>query len=256
MSQTNGADGAASVQTGANAPTSAGTESTADVTQLATSLAQSMPDVQEHAVQQSLSQAAQAASAQADGAGVPFDPAIHVTGADGKGVTTVRGTWALKRGRKATNAGNAQSVTKSTLGGPAAVTPQQMTQQAQQAATDAKSRAAGVAAAELLFAVGQMIGGEEWSPMQNKALGLDERPVMHSAFGDYFVATGTTDIPPGAALTFCIIAYIAPRFAMPKTQTRFGKIKGAIAQWWVNRKLRKAGLEMQVTAKPTEGAAK
>lgn len=97
--------------------------------------------------------------------------------------------------------------------------------------------------------MGQVVGGEEWAPMHNKAIGLDERAMMHTAFGDYFVASGKTDIPPGAALTFCVLAYAAPRFAMPKTQTRFQKVKSAIVTWWVNRKLRKQGLDVQVQAK-------
>jgi hypothetical protein len=231
--------------------------STADLTTIATALSESMPDVQEHAVAQALAEQAQVQAAQGttDAGGVSFDPSIHITGADGQGVRTVRGTWALKRGRKpGAYVSAADSGKKSTLGGPAAVTPSQLSANAQQQANDAKSRAAGIAAAELLFSVGQMIGGEEWAPMANKAIGMDERPLMHSAFGDYFVATGKTDIPPGAALCFCIVAYAAPRFAMPKTQTRFGKLKSAVVQWWTNRKLRKMGLEAAVTVTTHEPA--
>ena len=232
-------------------------ESTADVEQIATALASSMPDVQEHAVQQAQREQAAANDDTRDKQGAQFDPNIHVTGPDGKGMLTVRGTWAQKRGRKAGNATGvtpSPSVRNSTLGGPAAPASPQAAQLAQQQAQEAQSRAAGVAAAELLFMCGKMIGGEEWEPMQNKAIGMDERTMMHGAFGDYFVASGVKDIPPGAALTFCIVAYIAPRFAMPKTQTRYQKVKGAIVTWWVNRKLRKQGLDVQVQAKPAEAA--
>jgi len=234
-------------------------ESTSNLEQIAASLASSMPDVQEHAVAQAAREAQAANDTDADKAGTPFDPAVHVTGPDGNGVMTVRGTWALKRGRKAGNAGNVTTpgtVRNSTLGGPAAPASPQAMQAAQAAQQEAQSRAAGVAAAEMLFMAGKVIGGEEWEPMQNKSIGLDERAMMHGAFGDYFVASGMKDIPPGAALTFCIIAYAAPRFAMPKTQTRFAKIKGTVVSWWINRKLRKQGIPVQVQAKPAEEAKK
>lgn len=218
---------------------------------IATTLAGSMPDVQEHAVAQAHKEQQVAESAPRDKNGELFDPSRHIVDSSGKPMLTVRGTWTQKRGRKANSAGPAQSGTnsqpqaKSMLGGPAAppVAPDPL------AVQHAQSRAAGVAAAELLFMTGKLIGGEEWEPMQNKALGLDERTLMHGAFGDYFVASGVKDIPPGAALTFCIVAYIAPRFAMPKTQSRFAKIKSGIVTWWVNRKLRKQGLDLQVQAK-------
>jgi hypothetical protein len=239
-----------------DAPTGSA-ESNGNLTQIATELAASMPDVQEHAVAQAQREQQAANDVPRDKSGALFDPATHVTGADGKGTLTVRGTWAQKRGRKAGNAApvtNAGVVRNSTLGGPAAAPTPQALQLAQQQQNEAQSRAAGVAAAEMLFVAGQAIGGEEWAPMLNKAMGLDERTMMHGAFGEYFVKSGTKDIPPGAALTFCIIAYIAPRFAMPKTQTRYQKVKGALVTWWVNRKLRKQGLEVQVQQKPAESA--
>ncbi len=248
MSKENGATGA---------PVD-GNESSSDVEQIATQLASSMPDVQEHAVAQAAREQQIAESAQTDKNGAQFDPAIHVAGEDGKPVITVRGTFALKRGRKSTGATNPQPAPAraSVLGGPAAPPSPQALQMQQQQAQEAQSRAAGVAAAELLFMCGRMIGGEEWEPMQNKAIGMDERTMMHGAFGDYFVASGVKDIPPGAALTFCICAYVAPRFAMPKTQSRYQKVKGAIVTWWVNRKLRKQGLEVQMQAKTSESEKK
>jgi hypothetical protein len=241
---------------GASAPAGGG-ESTADVEQIATALAGSMPDVQEHAVAQAQREQQANDAAPTDKHGAQFDPAIHVIGPDGKGVLTVRGTWAQKRGRKAGSAApvtNGASVRNSTLGGPAAQPSPQAAQLAQQQAQQAQARAAGVAAAEMLFMIGQTIGGEEWRPMADKAIGIDERATMHQAFGDYFVASGKTDIPPGAAYAMMQKVSAAPRFAMPKTQTRFQKIKGAIVTWWVNRKLRRQGLEVQVQAKPAEPA--
>lgn len=238
----------------ADAPTGAG-NSTADLTQIATSLAGTMPDVQEHAVQQAAREQQAANDAPTDKQGATFDPSVHVTGPDGNGVMTVRGTWAQKRGRKAGNSApvtNPGTVRNSTLGGPAAPPSPQALHAQQLAQQEAQSRAAGVAAAEMLFVAGQAIGGDEWAPMLNKSIGMDERSMMHGAFGEYFVKSGTKDIPPGAALTFCIMAYIAPRFAMPKTQSRYQRAKGAIVTWWTNRRLRKMGLDVQVQQKPAE----
>lgn len=245
-----------------NAPTASGAESTtiaANLTEIGAALANGMPEVQEHAVAQAAAEQQSANANPTDKNGDIFNPAIHVTGPDGQGEKTVRGTWALKRGRKGGNPApvtNTGTVRNSTLGGPAAPPSPQALQMQQQQALQAQSRAAGVAAAEMLFMAGQAFGGEEWAPMENKSIGLDERAMMHGAFGDYFVAKGKTDIPPGAALCFCIIAYAGPRFTMPKTQTRYQKVKGAIVTWWVNRKLRKAGVELQVTAKPAAEGAK
>ncbi len=243
-----------------NAPTAGDAQSTPEVANLAAigaALANGMPEVQEHAVAQAAAEQQSANANPTDKNGDVFDPATHVTGPDGKGMLTVRGTWAQKRGRKGGNSApvtNAGTVRNSTLGGPAAPPSPQALQMQQQQALQAQSRAAGVAAAEMLFMAGRAFGGDEWAPMENKSIGLDERAMMHSAFGDYFVAKGKTDIPPGAALCFCIIAYAGPRFTMPKTQTRYQKVKGAIVTWWVNRKLRKSGLELQVTPKPAESA--
>lgn len=220
-------------------------DSTADVEKIAADLASSMPEVQDHAVAQAVVEQQAAQNATTDKEGKPFDSAIHTVGADGKGVFTVRGTWAQKRGRKA-GAPATPTVARSSMNSASVVPSAQIAQQQQ----EAQSRAAGVAAAELLFMCGKMIGGEEWEPMQNKTIGMDERTMMHGAFGDYFIASGVKDIPPGAALTFCIIAYVAPRFAMPKTQTRYQKVKGAVTTWWINRKLRKEGSDVQVQAKP------
>lgn len=244
-----------------NAPTADVAESTAiaSLTAIGADLANSMPDVQEHAVSQAAREQESANANPTDKNGDAFDPSTHVTGPDGKGVLTVRGTWAQKRGRKGGNTApvtNAGTVRNSTLGGTAVAPTQAQVQQQQQQALQAQSRAAGVAAAEMLFMAGQAFGGDEWAPMENKSIGLDERSMMHGAFGDYFVAKGKTDIPPGAALCFCIIAYAGPRFTMPKTQTRYQKVKGAIVTWWVNRKLRKMGLEVQQKPEAAKEATK
>lgn len=224
--------------------TSAGGDSTADLGSIASELASTMPEVQQHAVEQAAAAARAQEAAPTDRAGVRFDPALHDAGQDGKGLLTARGTWRMKRGRKPGTPASNKGVTGSTMGTP--TTPGTPAANQPTPAQIAQNRAAGVAAAEMLFGVGQVIGGEEWAPMKNEKIGLDERAMMHDAFGNYFVATNRKDIPPGAALGFAMIAYIAPRFAMPKTQARFGAIKQKLVQWWINRKLRKQGLTADV----------
>lgn len=221
-----------------------GAQSTADLSHIATELARGMPDVQEHAIAQAASQQASAESAPKDKTGTLFNPDIHLTSSDGKPQLTVRGTFAQKRGRKPGSVHGAQ-VSASSMSAPGA----QNVQSTQQAATEMAARTAGVQAAELVFAAGVIIGGDEWQPRKDDKIGMDERAMLQGAMGDYFVARGKCDIPPGVVLSFVMLAYIAPRFAMPKTQSRFAAVKAKLVSWWVNRKLRKMGLDTEVKAK-------
>lgn len=226
--------------------TSASGNSTANLNDIASDLASTMPEVQSHAVEQAAAAARAQESAPTDRAGVRFDPSQHDSGPDGKGLMTARGTWRLKRGRKpGTPASNrAAPPTGSTMG----VTGNPAQEQAK-AAQVAQCRIAGASAAEMLFMAGRVIGGDEWLPLKDEKIGLDERGMMQQAFGDYFVATNKKDIPPGAALTFALCAYMGPRFAMPQTRARVSTIKQKLVQWWINRKLRKQGLTAEVKTK-------
>lgn len=220
-----------------------------DISDIAASLASGMPDVQEHAVAQAAADAQRIASeTPKDNTGAPFDPAQHAANAEGKGVLTTGGTWAKKRGRKASAAG---TVPVSTLAAPRP-TGQAIATVDAAAHQAAQSRAAGVAAAEMLIMLGVISGGDEWHPRKEDKIGLDERGMLHSAFGDYFVATNKTDIPPGAALAFCILAYAAPRFTMPKTQSRLTRAKASIAAWWIRRKDKRREPDAQVAAPATK----
>lgn len=219
-----------------------GNQLTVNLADVAQGLASEMPEVQEHAVSEAVAQQQAAEAAPRDKAGALFDPAVHIAGADGKPQLTVRGTFAMKRGRKA---GSATSVASSTMGNPQQNV--QNVQNAQQAASEQAARVAGIQAAELLIAAGVILGGEEWHPRRDEKIGLDERAMLQGAMGEYFVASGKTDIPPGTALCFVVLAYAAPRFAMPKTQSRFRWIKEKLITWYVSRKLRKQGLTQSNT---------
>lgn len=218
-----------------------------DLAGVAADLAQTMPEVQEHAVQQARLFAEQAAASPVDKAGAVFEPAIHAVDATGAPVMTAGGAYAKKRGRKSATPGAAQSTmpaAKSPPGTAMPASPGAQTMMAQQQA----ARIAGIQAAGLVFAVGTIIGGEEWHPRIDPKIGLDEKSMMESAMGDYFVSQGKTDIPPGVALAFVMLAYAAPRFAMPKTQSRVATVKAKVVQWWTNRKLRKMGMTANIEA--------
>ncbi len=216
-------------------------QSTANLAAIAADFVTDMPEVQPHAVAQAQAQAQAQAAAPVDKDGVRFDPAVHVTGPDGKGVMTVRKTWAQKRGRKGGDA--ASRPAQSTMGGLAPAAPAgQATPLQLPADVQAAARAAGIATAELVFVVGRVAGGEEWDP--SKA----EREMMHQVWGDYFVATGKVDVPPWMGVAIGMTAYAGPRFGQPKTQARVGKLKQWVVSWWTNRKLRRMGLQAEVRA--------
>lgn len=87
-----------------------------------------------------------------------------------------------------------------------------------------KAHMNGRFAAGATFAALQGIFGEEFAPRKDAALG-DEFEYLTGAYGDYFAASGMTDIPPGWALVIAIGSIAAPRFAMPKTKSRLTRLK-------------------------------
>lgn len=198
----------------------------ADVQGIAATLRSEMPEVQSHAVEAARSEAA--ASVGKDINGDSFNSATHVTGSDGQGKKNAKGAWEKKRGRKAgsSTAGNSAQSVQSRVGtgntAPTAAGPTK----------EQLARQSGVGAANLFFVAGIILGGEEWQPQADPKIGLDEKLMMEGAFGDYFVATGKTDLPPGWALVAAVGMFAARRFTMPKTQSRFTKLKT-----WVGGKI-------------------
>lgn len=206
----------------------------ADVQGIAATLRSEMPEVQPHAV--AAARADAEATAGHDSNGESFNAAIHVTGADGKGKKNAKGAWEKKRGRKAGSAPNGTKTATgagSRVGSPAA--PASTGPSKEQLA-----RQSGVGAANLFFVAAIIIGGEEWQPMADAKTGLNEKEMMEGVFGDYFVATGKTDLPPGWALLAGMGMYAAKRFTMPKTQTRFSRVKswigGKIGAWKMRKR--------------------
>lgn len=194
----------------------------ADVSQIAGTLMQAAPDVQPAAIREHQNQAK--AESTKDRDGVSFDETIHARGSDGKPQKTAAGTWAKRRGRKAGGAAKPANVAGSVLAGGG------------QAMVDsgAAARTAGAQAANLLVALGMMIGGDEWAPIVIPDKGIDEGANLQKAFGDYFVATNRKDLPPGVVLSFVVLAYAAPRCFRPTTRERLG-----LAKAWIIDKARR-----------------
>lgn len=223
---------------------------TANIESIANDLSSTMPDVQDHAIEQEiLSENEKLAqySHLKDTDGNSFDPSIHKTNKAGEPTLSTKGKLIKKPGRKpGANAANSAGKQSSVVGGAQSVT----TDKDQQARLQA--RASGTMAANLVLQIGIVAGGEEWHPRIDEQTGLDEKTMLEGAFADYFEATGKTDIPPGMALTVALGAYALPRFTMPKTQSRLSKLKMGLKQWWINRKLKKHGLK----AEPSESDKK
>lgn len=177
-----------------------------------------MPEPQPHAIKAEAERTKQTTDGLSDRYGNAFDPLKHETNPDGTPRLTNAGNLARKRGRGA----------ESFVAGPAPY-------------AQPGPRIAGKYAAELMFTVGQLIGGDEWVPLIDEKVGLNERAGLTDAFGAYFEAQGWDDIPPGYALTIALVGYVSPRLFMPKTKSRLTRIKEWVVARYVNFRLRRQG---------------
>jgi hypothetical protein len=203
-----------------------------------------MPDVQEHAIAAAEAERGTdtppAASAEGgenvDVNGVAFNPDIHT------GSKLKSGAWRERKNKGTTATPKAKSVVAGKTSSAAGGIPAGPSQE------EINARAAGAAAAGALVTVGMMIGGEEWQPITEP---VNEMEQLSNAFGNYFVAKGVNDFPPGVALSMAICMYALPRFTQPKTQTRVRSLKNWLvlraAKWKVKRELKKRGVHAEVS---------
>lgn len=131
-----------------------------------------------------------------DDGGNIFDPDIHAVDGEGNPKRTKRGLWAKKRGRSGT-------VTK----------PDSMA-----------SQEAGRATAETIFMFCVTCFGEEWQPIEDVKIGLNERQQMTDAWAAYFQAKGTVEMPAWVVVAIACAGYGLPRISQPKTQSRLSKM--------------------------------
>lgn len=213
------------------------TPASADVSTIGVTLMSEQPAVQEHAISQAAADAA--AQSNHDVNAQPFNAAIHAVNADGSPRKTAKGAWALKRGKKAGAAQSGTASPKLTIPGGAGIT-------VEQANKEQLARRGGAGAANLLMAVCVGLGGTEWQPRADAKTGLDEKAMLEGVFGDYFVATNKTDLPPGWALVAGCAMYALPRFGMPQTQSRLKRVKNWVGAKIVQFRARRAGLKVKV----------
>lgn len=223
-------------------------------TEIADELLGSMPEPQAAAMAQVQDaeeiETVSQSSGDKDSSGVAWNPDLHATGPDGNGVLTAKGEWRRRRG-----VGKRSSV----VGAPSKSTGVPPAVQNEQSA-----RAAGVACAHSLLMMGTLLGGAEWQPRiltsDDGKVQLNEAEMMEKAWGDYFVAKGQTEFPPGLALTMALTAYVMPRFTMPQTRTRLQKVKewcaAKYAKWKVRNKPKDKEPERAVQGTQTRQSVK
>jgi hypothetical protein len=197
-------------------------ESSANVDSITSDLVGAMPEPQPHAIEQARQDAGDVI---ADKFGHTFDPAQHATNADGTPKLTPTGRFA--------KISKAARPSKLNVPGTASATPTPAQSK------EVAARAGGKGAANLLIALCVGMGGEEWLPRADAKSGQNEKEVLEAVFGDYFVATGKTDLPPGWALAAGLSMYALPRFAMPTTRSRVTRVKAWVAAKWVTFRDRK-----------------
>ena len=206
---------------------------------LAQGLIETMAEPSDHAIAQHLAEQAELENVPeiVDSNAEKFNPEIHAVNADGSPKFTATGAFAKKRGRRS----GAASVLNAASDKGQSVKPD----------TSAviranKQAAAGSAAANTLIMLGMVLGGDEWRPLKDDKLGLDEKANLETAFQDYFTASNLEDLPPSFALGIAVLGYALPRFTMPKTQARTATLWGKCKVWWANRKLKKHGLKAEI----------
>jgi len=187
-----------------------------------------LPPVRETAVEtmKAEEEAAQApepqGGAKTDASGTVFDPQLHRTNAAGEPVKTAKGNFAKRPGRR-----GGSTASQSTIGGrPPVLTPEQTEEQRR---TDA-SRQAGVVMANTMLSICMGVFGEEWVPSDAEKMGLEH------ATGEWAVAQGIEDFPPGVALVMAWGTFAVPRFFQPKTKARVAGFVAKAKEWRDKRK--------------------
>lgn len=173
-----------------------------------------MPDVQSHVID--TESKPQEKSPATDKHGRTFDASLHETDASGAAVLNADGAFRARRGPKV---GRKQS---------RAVDASQIPDNP------------GRAIAESIFAIGVLIGGEDFVPIEDAARGVNERATMTAAWEGYCQQKDIKDFPPGIALAMAMMGYVVPRFYMEKTKSRFSRAKDWLGAKYLNWKEKRA----------------
>lgn len=193
-------------------------------------IASELPEPQQHAINQATAELAaenpQAAAVELDALGVPWNPAEHATGKDGHGVLTKAGIWRKRKGVKGSpphlNTGVADAA------------PAPADEETSAKTLEIQSRMAGQQVAVLMIRCSIALGGDAFHPRVLEMAGglkYDEQKMLQAAWGEYFVAKGVVDIPPGVMLLSALSMYYMPRLQAPEV-----KKKASGALFWIKEK--------------------
>jgi hypothetical protein len=207
-------------------------------------LVSEIPEPQQHAIdqartEQALDPAQPPPTVETDVLGVPWNPAEHATGQDGKGVRTAKGSWRKRRGLK----GSQSHVATDAAGR----VPEPSQEEINKRSAEHQSRMAGAVVGTLVIRISTAVGGDHFSSRTHSVPNTDikwtDQGMLQEAFGDFFVAKGVTDVPPGVALTGALMMYYLPRFQEPAVRERAGGIihwtkerVARIAHWFKYRR--------------------
>lgn len=220
---------------------------TADLDSLGDTLVSEIPEPQGHAIEEATRAAAAenpqtVVSGELDELGVPWNPEFHATGADGKGIRTAKGAWRKRRG-----VAGSRPYLNTSAANSAPAEPKEDPSVTEQRTLEHQNRMAGAMAGTMLVRISAAVGGKEFLPRNITAAGVtyNEEQFLQTAFGDYFVAKGISDIPPGMVLASALCMYYLPRFQEPAVKERAGGfmhwVKKKGSQVWVWWKYRKGG---------------
>jgi hypothetical protein len=206
---------------------------TANLSEIAGGITDNMPTPNESAINEHIAETEkqdEINNTLFDSKGFSFDKDVHKVDKSGNPVLTSTGKLTRKSGRKP---GTKPVKNVSTLGTtsqlPNNTTPENLEQ-----------KQSALISVDCLLTFSQMFGGEEFAPKVDVKSGLDERETMSQAFEKYYIAKGVGDIPPGVLLAITLTGYFGPRFFMPQTKSRMGKIK-----YWFKSKFMKGKKDAQ-----------
>lgn len=141
-----------------------------------------------------------------------FSPDVHEVDDGGNPIKNSDGSFRRKRGRKkGVNYGGTEIVVSD----------------------EAKAKAAAVASVDTMIALCRGVFGEEWSPVYDKKLGIDERANLISAFEAYYVQAGVISIPPSLGIVIALGAFALPRTQLENTKGKLAKFSGWVKGWFV-----------------------
>jgi len=199
------------------------------------------PEPSEHAI---AAEEEKEQTAPTDDFGEPFDPAKHQAHADGTPKKTKAGRWAkkpgAKKGSEPHNKANRSSASTLSTGSRAGGRGQNSGQD--EGATEQEYRMAAEGLVNTVYMLGNMIGGDEWSPVQQTDdkgnIVYDEYVYGVDVWERYFRAKGIQDVPPGMAVTIWTLVVVGPRVTQgPNTREKAAYLFGSLKEKW--RKWRK-----------------